>query len=135
MAINNSKQSVLEKEGFEERHKEVIRSDYNKNDFYHESHIDALSDPSDESKYMGKGTNSGGHQHYVPDFSKPKTLINYSNLDTQNGGGSYDIHGKDGKSGRNRLLAINIYNKDNSYGLNSVDTSANIADGQYVFNN
>jgi hypothetical protein len=134
MGLNNSKQSVLEKEGMIERHKEIIRSDYNKNDFYSENHEDALSNPADPTKYLGKGTNSGGHQHYTPDFSKPKTLINYSNLDTSNGGGAYDIYGKDGKGGRNRLLAINNYSKDNSYGPNSVDTSANIADGQYVIN-
>lgn len=129
MALNN-KQSNLEKKAIDERHNEIVRSDYNKKDFYDENHIDALSDPNDETKVMGKGTNSGGHQHYVPDSSQKG--YNYSNLDTRNGGGAYDIHGRNEQGGRNRLLSINIYNKTNEYGPNSVDTSANIDEGQYV---
>ena len=132
MAINNKKQSALEVKGIEERRRELVRSDYNKENGYSNSHIDAISNPEDENKVLGKGTNSGGHQHYVPDFSKSSTLINYSNLDTTNGGGAYDIHGRNGQGGRNRLVKINLYNKDNSYGPNSVDTTENIEDGQYV---
>lgn len=133
MAINNSKQSNLERYGFEERQIELVRSDYNKNDGYSETHVDALSDPENENKPLGKGTNTGGHQHHVPDASKSRYGYDYSNFDTTNGGGSYDIHGRNGVGGRRRLLAINKYNNDNAYGHNSVDTSANIADGQYVF--
>lgn len=132
MAINNSKQSYLEKKGIEERQKEIIRSDYNINDSYSEEHEDALSNPEDENKYLGKGTGNGGHQHYIPNHNLPSTLYNYSNLDTTQGGGAYDIHGRNGKSGRNRLININIYNIDNAYGHDSVDTSENIDDGQYV---
>jgi hypothetical protein len=132
MALNNTKQSFLEKKGIEERNKEIARSDYGKNNEYSDSHEDAISNPSDKEKYLGKGTNSGGHQHYTPDFSKPSTLINYSNLDTTNGGGSYDIHGRNNQGGRDRLLKYNIYNKDNEYGPNSIDMSENIEDGQYV---
>ena len=120
MAINNSKQSNLEKRGAEERKKEIIRSDYNRSDAYSEQHIDALSDPNDETKYLGKGTNNGGHQHFP------------NSLNTSEGGGAYDIHGRNEQSGRNRLVKFNIYNKENSYGFDSVDTSANIEDGQYV---
>lgn len=128
MAINNSKQSNLEKKGAEERKKEIVRSDYNKSDAYSEQHIDAISNPNDETKYLGKGTESGGHTYQQPtDYSAFKP-----NLDTTNGGGAYDIHGRNGQSGRNRLIKINIYNKENAYGVNSVDTSANIEDGQYV---
>ena len=132
MALTN-KRSYLEIKGTEERHNEIVRSDYNKSDFYSESHEDALSNPNDENKPLGKGTNTGGHQHTTPDFTKPQTLFNYSNFDTTSGGGSYDIHGRNGQGGRNRLVKINIYNKDNSYGMGSVDTSLNIAEGQYVF--
>ena len=129
---NKNKQSTLEVKGIEKRHEELIRSDYNKGDFYSESHEDALSNPEDEKKALGKGTGSGGHQHYIPDHSKPSTLFNYSNLDTSRGGGAYDIHGRNEQGGRNRLVKINLYNKDNAYGPNSVDTSLNIEDGQYV---
>jgi len=132
MALNNSKQSNLERKGKIEREQELIRSDYNHNDAYSASHEDAISNPNDEKKIYGKGTNSGGHLHSVPDYNKPSTLINYSNFDTTSGGGAYDIHGRNGEGGRNRLVKINLYNKDNAYGPNSVDTSANIADGQYV---
>lgn len=132
MALNNNKQSNLEKKGIEQRQIELIRSDYNKLDAYSESHEDALSNPADETKALGKGTGSSGHEAYVPDASKSPYSYNYSSLDTSAGGGAYDIHGRDEKGGRNRLLKINIYNKDNAYGPNSVDTSANINEGQYV---
>lgn len=133
MAINNTKQSNLERKGYEERNVELGRSDYNKKvNEYSDAHIDALSNPEDETKSLGKGTANGGHQAYVPDSSKPSTLYNYSSLNTTAGGGAYDIHGRNGDGGRNRLLKINIYSKDNAYGPNSVDTSANIDEGQYV---
>lgn len=132
MAINNNKQSTLEKRAIEKRQIELVRSDYNKANEYSDSHEDALSDPEDETKVFGKGTGNGGHQAYVPDPSKPSTLINYSSLNTTEGGGAYDIHGRNGQGGRNRLLQINLYDKENTYGPDSVDTSANINDGQYV---
>lgn len=130
--MSKNKQSTLEAKGIEKRHEELVRSDYNKSDFYSESHEDALSNPEDENKVLGKGTGSGGHQHYIPDHSKPSTLINYSNLDTSRGGGAYDIYGRNEQGGRNRLMSYNLYNQDNAYGHNSVDTSSNIEDGQYV---
>lgn len=132
MALNNKKQSYLEIKSIEERNKEIIRSDYNKNDAYSHNHEDAISNPNDSKKVYGKGTNSGGHQHYAPDKTKSSVSYNYSNIDTSNGGGSYDIYGKNEKSGRNRLLSYNIYNKENAYSANSIDTSANINEGQYV---
>lgn len=132
MALNNKRQSALEVKGMLKRQEELTRSDYNKKDPYSDSHEDAISHPDDPEKILGKGTKSGGHQHYVPDSSKSPNYINYSNFDTTNGGGYYDIHGRNDQGGRDRLLAINIYNKINYYGDNSVDTSANINDGQYV---
>lgn len=132
MALNNKRQSTLEERAIEERHKEIVRSDYNKSDAYSESHEDAISNPSDVNKAQGKGTNNGGHQHYVPDFSKSPTSYNYSNFDTSAGGGAYDIHGRDGKGGRDRLVKINLYSKENEYSANAIDTSNNINDGQYV---
>lgn len=128
MALNNSKQSYLEIKGIEERHNEIVRSEYGVNDAYSETHENAISD----GDVKGKGTNNGGHQHYIPDYTKPSTLINYSNFDTTKGGGKYDIEGRNGFGGRDRLVQINIYSKDNSYGPNSVDTTNNINEGQYV---
>ena len=132
MALNNKKQSTLEKKAIEERQRELVRSDYNKLDVYSDSHIDAISDPNAKNKPLGKGTADGGHMAYVPDASKSSTSYNYSSLNTMNGGGSYDIHGRNEESGRNRLMAINIYSKDNAYGPNSIDMSENLDEGQYV---
>jgi hypothetical protein len=131
MALNNKRQSALEAKGMIERQQEITRSDYNKKNYYSDSHEDAISHPDDPEKVLGKGTNNGGHQHYTPDLSKP-SYINYSNLDTTNGGGYYDIHGRNEQGGRDRLLKINIYNKKTPYGHGSVDTTENIKDGQYV---
>ena len=120
-------QTCLEKRGMDERHNEITRSDYNIENQYGPTHKDALSD----GDVQGKGTGHGGHTHYLPDCTKPTTRITYSNFDTENGGGSYDIKGRNGISGRERAMATSMYNKENQYGPNLIDTSANINDGQY----
>jgi len=120
-------QTCLEKRGIEERHKEITRSDYNIEDQYGPTHKDALSDGDPQ----GKGTGHGGHTHYLPDCTKPTGMIDYSNFDTEHGGGQYDIEGRNNISGRKRALAISMYNKENMYGPTIVDTSVNRSDGQY----
>lgn len=122
-------QTCLEKRGMEERHQEITRSDYNIEDQYGPTHKDAISD----GDAQGKGTGHGGHTHFLPDCTKPTTMINYSNFDSENGGGYYDIEGRNGISGRKRAMAISLYNKEIQYGPTIVDTSANVADGQYYF--
>jgi hypothetical protein len=121
-------QTCLEKRGMEERHEEITRSDYNIENQYGATHQDALSDGDPQ----GKGTGHGGHTHFLPDCTKPTNMINYSNFDTENGGGCYDIKGRNEIGGRERLMAISIYNKENAYGPALVDTSLNVADGQIV---
>ena len=120
-------QTCLEKRGIEERHGEITRSDYNIEDQYGPTHKDALSDGDPQ----GKGTGHGGHTHYLPDCTKPTGMIDYSNFDTEHGGGQYDIEGRNNISGRKRALAISMYNKENMYGPTLVDTSVNRSDGQY----
>lgn len=120
-------QTCLEKRGMEERHEEITRSDYNINNPYSETHKDALSD----GDAQGKGTGHGGHTHFLPDCTKPTTTIDYSNFDTQNGGGCFDIEGRNGISGRNRAMATSMYNKENEYGAKLVNTEANVNEGQY----
>lgn len=120
-------QTCLEKRGMEERHDEIVRSDYNIENQYGPTHPDAMSD----GDAQGKGTGHGGHTHYLPDCTKPVSRIDYSNFDTENGGGCYDIKGRNGISGRERALASSMYNKEQQYGAKLVDTSANVADGQY----
>lgn len=127
-----AKQSYLEIKGIEERNEELVRNDYGNNDQYSVTHEDALSHPTETDKPLGKGTGHGGHTYYIPDYTKPINQINYSNLDTFNGGGSYDIHGRNGVGGRIKLTNINLYNQDNAYGINSIDTTQNQLDGQYI---
>lgn len=122
-------QTCLEKRGMEERHQEITRSDYNIEDQYGPTHKDAISD----GDAQGKGTGHGGHTHFLPDCTKPTTTINYSNFDSENGGGYYDIEGRNGISGRKRAMATSLYNKEAQYGPTIVDTSKNVADGQYYF--
>jgi hypothetical protein len=122
-------QTCLEKRGMEERHQEITRSDYNIEDQYGPTHKDAISD----GDAQGKGTGHGGHTHFLPDCTKPTNMINYSNFDSENGGGYYDIEGRNGISGRKRALATSLYNKEIEYGPKLVDTSKNVADGQYYF--
>ena len=125
-----AKQSCLEQKGIERRQIERVRSDYNPSDVYNENHPDALSD----GDAWGKGSGNGGHGFSIPDCNKPQTMMDYSNFDThsENIGGYYDINGRDGIGGRTYLKNISLYNEENQYGINSVDTSANIEDGQIV---
>ena len=127
MATYSNGQTCLEKRGMDERHIEIARSDYNIENQYSASHLDALSngDP------LGKGTGHGGHGDWLPDCTKPTNMIDYSNFDTENGGGSYDIDGRNGIGGRTRSLARSMYNKENMYGADLVNTEQNIIDGQY----
>ena len=122
-------QTCLEKRGIPARASAITRNDYNVNDQYSSTHPDALSDGDPQ----GKGTGSGGHTHSVPNCNLPRTMIDYSNFNTENGGGKYDIEGRNEVGGRNRSMAINIYNRENQYGPALVDTSLNVADGQVVF--
>lgn len=118
-------QTCLEKKGIEARNESLVRNDYTRVDEYSALHHDALStgDP------QGKGTGHGGHTHSTPDCNKPSS-IDYSNFDTENGGGKYDIEGRNGIGGRNFLKNISVYNENFEYGANLVDTSLNVADGQ-----
>lgn len=122
------KQTCLEKKGIEARHENILRNDYNSTDEYSAQHKDALSDGDP----LGKGTGHGGHGHWLPDCSKGQTMIDYSNFDTENGGGLYDIEGRNGKGGRNWSKNISLYNENGQYGPNSVDTTANQLEGQVI---
>lgn len=120
-------QSCLEKKAIEERQNEIVRSDYNIENQYSSTHKDALSD----GDAQGKGTGHGGHTAYLPDCNKPSTTIDYSNFDTTNGGGLYDIEGRNDIGGRKRAIASSLYNSENQYSANLVNTEINVRDGQY----
>ena len=123
-----AKQTCLEKQGINARHDQTVRSDYNIDNAYSVTHPDAVSN----GDAQGKGTESGGHTHWLPSCDgTPNNKINYSNFDSFNGGGVYDIKGRNGIGGRERAMATSLYNQENEYGPTSVDTTANVNDGQY----
>ena len=119
-------QTCLEKKGIDSRNETIVRNDYNKADVYSETHKDALSD----GDVLGKGTKHGGHTHSLPDCTKPKGQIDYSDFDTTNGGGYYDIHGRNDIGGRLKAINSSLYNAENQYGPSLVNTEKNLADGQ-----
>ena len=118
--------TCLETRGMAERHEEIVRNDYTIDDQYGPTHPDAISDGDPQ----GKGTGHGGHTAWLPDCTLPTGYINYSNFDTKNGGGLYDIEGRNDVGGRKRALASSLYNEENQYGLSLIDTIANRNDGQ-----
>lgn len=119
-------QTCLERRGIPARASALTRNDYSRHEEYSETHPDALSNGDPQ----GKGTGQG-HTHSVPNCNLVGAGINYSNFNTDGGGGQYDIEGRNEVGGRNRLMTISIYNKENEYGQ-SLDTSLNVADGQIV---
>lgn len=127
MATIENGQTCLEKRGIEERGNEINRSDYNELRPYGPTHKDALSDGDPQ----GKGTGHGGHNAWLPDCTKPTNMIDYSNFDTFNGGGSYDINGRNDVGGREKSIRSSKYNYENQYGADLINTAENIAQGQY----
>ena len=127
-----AKQSRLEQDALEIRKNTLIKNDYMKGEKgeYGAEHEDAKTH-NDEIHPHVKGSGHGGHTHVVPNPNKSKTAIERSQIDTENGGGSYDKFGRNGMGGRIRLQSINIYGPDNQYGVESIDTNKNIEDGQY----
>ena len=99
------KQSRLESEALLARHEAMTKMDFQKGtNEYSSDHEDAKTH-NDELHPWGKGTD---------------------------GGGSYDKFGRNGIGGRQYLSTINIYNSTNAYGPNSVDTTENVSEGQYI---
>ena len=127
MAMLENGQTCLEKRGMDERSEEIVRSDYNAENPYGPTHPDAISDGDPQ----GKGTGHGGHNAWLPDCTKPNNMIDYSNFDTTNGGGEYDIKGRNDIGGRERSLARSMYNQENQYNAGLVNTEQNVAEGQY----
>ena len=122
-----AKQSRLESEAIDKRHELEVISDYQKDtNEYSEQHQDALINGDPQGK--GTGVSMG---YSVPGQTTNKG-INYTNIATNSGGGLYDIEGRNGIGGRRYLEAINMYNAENSYGVDSVDTSMNVAEGQFI---
>lgn len=124
-----AKQQRLEIEAIEQRKKLIQQNDYQKgaDGEYNETNPDALAtgDP------FGKGTGVSMGVASRPGESTSKA-ISYTNVNTKDGGGQYDVEGRNGVGGRNRLMLMNLYQPDEQYGVDSVDTSKNVTDGQFV---
>lgn len=127
------KQTCLEKNGINARHDQTVRSDYNIENEYSSVHKDAISD----GDAQGKGHPTvKGHTHWTPSCDgTANNMIKYDNFATSPSdqiGGKFDIDGYMGRPGRKEQMTRSIYNYQEPYGPTSVDTSANVNDGQYV---
>ena len=113
-------QSRLEKEAFIKRPElemmNIYQDDVNE---YSSEHKNAKSD----GDVKGKGSGSASYPYLLPNADEPKTSYKPT-LKTDEGGGIVDI------TQREMLENVNIYNRENQYG--NVDTTKNVADGQYV---
>lgn len=121
MATQNG-QTCLENNGIEERSIEIVKNEYNENNEYGLGHENAIANGDKK----GKGNGSNGHTHYLPDCSKPKTMMDYSNFDTYSeAGSSFDINGRNDIGGRKKNIMMSKYNKENQYGAHLINTSNN----------
>lgn len=125
-------QSRLEQDAISARKELTLKNDFKKGAEEYSAQNEKAITHDDEKHPHGKGTNHGGHTHMVPDAKKSKTAIDYSQIDTANGGGSFDKFGRNNVGGRNRMQMINIYGPDRQYGIDSIDTGKNIEEGQFV---
>lgn len=117
-------QSCLEIRSIDERHEELVRNDYTRDNEYSATHEDALA--TGDSK--GKGTGHGGHTFWLPNCNGTLNYFNYSNFDTNPESGA----GNDADNeARDTALARSLYNYSNQYSERTVDTSANVLEGQY----
>ena len=136
-----AKQSNLERIGIDERMDEFAKSPYtySEQNQYSKDHPDALGTDENEK---GKGTDVPLGVLDIPTkklrYDDPQT--NGITVNTNAGGGKYDVEGTkgvqgafQGDAGRNYLIGtskLNPYSPANEYGKDSVDTNNNIV-GQY----
>lgn len=141
-----AEQSRLENIGITKRTQLISKNDYNKlpDKEYNESHPDAKSDGDPLGK--GSGVSMGYSVARPDDFSIDEKgnrtqRMNYGTVmthetDSQTIGGSFDRLGKAElqHSGRVQLMSMNKYQpgEGHEYGIDSVDTTVNRADGQYI---
>lgn len=118
-------QSCLERRSMSERHVEIARSDYQRNNQYSATHPDALA----TGDAQGKGTGHMGHSHWLPNCNGAIGLINYSNFDTNPASRAGN---NDDNLARDVAMARSLYYPGREYSATLVDTSANVREGQYV---
>lgn len=107
------------------RHQMELRSDYQRTKQYSVTHKDALA----TGDMQGKGTGSAGHSHWLPNCTSQMGVYNFSNFDTAISFGA----GNDAdNNARNEAITRSLYGPMNRYDATIVDTSMNVAEGQYV---
>lgn len=116
-------QVCLEKVSMTARKEQLVKSDFNKDNPYNETHPDALA-----SSGRGKSTGHGGHTHSLPNCNGTIGMISYTNFDTALASGAGNA---DDNAARKTALARMLYSQDNPYSAEIIDTSANLAEGQY----
>ena len=120
-------QSCLEIISMDERHEEIVRSDYNIENQYSGLHKDALADGDEQ----GKGTGGGGTMHYLPDCTSfmGTSTFRYDDFDTA-------VSSKAGNNtdneARNTSMVRSLYSAENPYSEVRIDTSANVREGQFT---
>ena len=117
--------TCLEKRSMDARHEQEVRSHYQRTNQYSGTHPDALA----TGDAQGKGTGHGGHSHWLPDCNSQINVFNYSNFDTALSSGAGN---KADNEMRNESIVRSMYGPENPYGPEYVDTSMNVAEGQYV---
>ena len=117
-------QSCLEIRSMDERHEEIVRSDYNQYNQYSGKHPDALA----TGDAQGKGTGHGGHSFWLPNCNGTLGVFNYSNFDTNPDSGAGNNADNEA---RNTAMTRSLYNPTYQYSAKLVDTSANVLEGQY----
>ena len=132
-----AEKSNLEIKGNIQRNVEETRSaaryDFTKNVPYEDGH-EKTRTHEDREHPWGKGTGHG-YVHTVPNYNLDQHTV-IPQLDTEAGGGSYDIYGypQNGDGGRIFNETINIYSKNKPYydgGQCAIDTDLTDIEGQY----
>lgn len=123
-------QSNLERISKQVREEQLVRSTYSTTNQYSAQHPDALSpntpNATGEEKGKGMGTSMGALS--LTHTKSPNSPINYNNVNTLGGGSTVDIQK------RNEGFVRNLYSPTNQYGVNSIDETININDGQVIIN-
>ena len=115
--------ACLEIRSMDERHNEIVRSDYNRDNQYDVNHPDAKA----TGDKLGKGV-GGGHTHWLPNCNGTIGVINYSNFITDpSAGAGNDVDNET----RETAMARSLYSYENQYSARLIDTSLNVREGQY----
>lgn len=112
-----AKQTRLEKDALELRKEMTSKNSFNKNNEYNENNPKTLSGNG------GKGTGIS-MTYSVPNPEASRTAMAY-NVNTEGGGSKIDIEKYQ------EAMRINIYDNENQYGINAIDTEIARAEGQY----